>query len=221
MKKWRCIICGYVHEGPTPPDTCPVCGVGPEDFEEVVESPAPEVPDVPAAQSGEEGNVGPVPGGNQRSAIHKIGYGLYVATSKKGDRFNGQVCNTVFQITSEPQRVAVALNKQNLTNEFVKDSGLITVNILGKDNFEDIKRFGYQTGHKVDKFAGYAYGESATNKLPVLLNAVAYLDLKVDPDLVLEVGTHTLFICDVVDGGPIKDGEPITYSYYRANRGKA
>lgn len=220
MKKWRCVVCGYIHEGPTPPDVCPICGVGPDEFEEVVETPAAEAPELPETEPGEVGNVGTVPGGNQRSAIHKIGYGLYVATSKKGDRFNGQVCNTVFQITSEPQRVAVALNRQNLTNEFVKDSGLITLSILGKDNFEDVKRFGYQSGHKVDKFEGYAYGESATNKLPVLLKATAYLDLKVDPDMVMEVGTHTLFIGEVVDGGLIKDGEPITYAYYRANRGK-
>ena len=29
---WVCTVCGYEHEGETPPDVCPVCGVGPEDF---------------------------------------------------------------------------------------------------------------------------------------------------------------------------------------------
>ena len=38
MKKWECTICGYIHEGVTPPDECPVCGAGPEYFEEVVET---------------------------------------------------------------------------------------------------------------------------------------------------------------------------------------
>jgi rubrerythrin/uncharacterized membrane protein len=38
MKKWECTICGYIHEGDTPPDECPVCGVGPEYFKEVVDS---------------------------------------------------------------------------------------------------------------------------------------------------------------------------------------
>ncbi len=37
MKKWKCTVCGYVHEGENPPEECPLCGVGPEDFEEVVE----------------------------------------------------------------------------------------------------------------------------------------------------------------------------------------
>ena len=39
MKKWRCGVCGYVHEGDEPPDTCPVCGAGKSLFEEVIEVP--------------------------------------------------------------------------------------------------------------------------------------------------------------------------------------
>jgi len=34
MKKWRCVICDYIHEGPEPPETCPECGAGRENFEE-------------------------------------------------------------------------------------------------------------------------------------------------------------------------------------------
>ena len=25
MKKWKCIICGYIHEGEEPPESCPIC----------------------------------------------------------------------------------------------------------------------------------------------------------------------------------------------------
>jgi rubrerythrin len=35
MKKWKCVICGYIHMGAQPPERCPVCGVGPKRFEEV------------------------------------------------------------------------------------------------------------------------------------------------------------------------------------------
>ena len=34
MKKFVCSVCGYVHEGDTPPEKCPQCGVGPEKFTE-------------------------------------------------------------------------------------------------------------------------------------------------------------------------------------------
>jgi uncharacterized membrane protein len=36
MKKWKCLVCGYVHEGDEPPEKCPVCGAPKEKFEEVV-----------------------------------------------------------------------------------------------------------------------------------------------------------------------------------------
>ena len=36
-KKWRCTVCGYIHEGPEAPDQCPMCKVGKEKFVEVEE----------------------------------------------------------------------------------------------------------------------------------------------------------------------------------------
>ncbi len=36
-KKWRCTVCGYIHEGPEAPDQCPMCKVGKDKFVEVVE----------------------------------------------------------------------------------------------------------------------------------------------------------------------------------------
>lgn len=35
MRKWKCNICGYIHEGDQPPDKCPVCGAPKEEFVEV------------------------------------------------------------------------------------------------------------------------------------------------------------------------------------------
>ena len=36
-KKFKCLVCGYIHEGETAPEECPICCVGAEDFEEVEE----------------------------------------------------------------------------------------------------------------------------------------------------------------------------------------
>lgn len=35
MKKFICTVCGYIHEGDTPPEICPLCKVGPDKFEEM------------------------------------------------------------------------------------------------------------------------------------------------------------------------------------------
>ncbi len=48
-RTWRCEVCGYVHEGPEPPGTCPICGVGAELFSPLPESPAFEGAEPPAA----------------------------------------------------------------------------------------------------------------------------------------------------------------------------
>ncbi|MDD4588784.1 MAG: flavin reductase family protein, partial [Heliobacteriaceae bacterium] len=66
-------------------------------------------------------------------ALPKISYGLFIITSRKGGRFNGQVANTVFQVSSEPVTIGISINRNNLTNEFIKDSKLFAVSILARD----------------------------------------------------------------------------------------
>ena len=47
MKKWKCTVCGYIHDGDEPPEKCPVCGAGRDKFVEVepeAEEPKPEEP---------------------------------------------------------------------------------------------------------------------------------------------------------------------------------
>lgn len=37
MKKFQCTVCGYIHEGDAPPESCPVCDEGPDKFEEITD----------------------------------------------------------------------------------------------------------------------------------------------------------------------------------------
>lgn len=37
MKKFRCKVCGYIHEGEEAPERCPLCGASKEKFVEVSE----------------------------------------------------------------------------------------------------------------------------------------------------------------------------------------
>lgn len=43
MKKWRCTVCNYIHEGDQPPETCPVCGADKSKFVEVSDAEAKEI----------------------------------------------------------------------------------------------------------------------------------------------------------------------------------
>jgi len=66
-------------------------------------------------------------------AFFKMSYGMYVVCSKDGDKVNGQIANTVTQVASEPALIAVAINKKNLTHEYIDKSKVLTVSILAQD----------------------------------------------------------------------------------------
>lgn len=146
-------------------------------------------------------------------ALHKISYGLYIVASKRNGELNGQIANTVFQVTANPPTVAVSINKQNLTHEFIKESGVFSVSILAKDTpLKFIGLFGFRTGKETRKFENVKYKLGVTGAPIVLENTVGYVEAEVVNSV--DVGTHTLFIGRVVDAGILSDEEPMTYAYY-------
>jgi len=146
-------------------------------------------------------------------ALYKLGYGLYIVNSRKGDRLNGQIANTVVQITSEPPTIAVSINKNNLTHEFITASKVLAVSVLSQDTpLSFIGHFGFKSGRDIDKFEGINYKIGETQAPVVTDNALAYLEARVIQEL--DVGTHTIFIGELVGAEVLKEGEPMTYAYY-------
>ncbi|MDP2931422.1 MAG: flavin reductase family protein, partial [Chloroflexota bacterium] len=148
-------------------------------------------------------------------ALHKLGCGLYIVASRKGEKLNGQTANTVFQITSTPPTIAVSINKANLTHEFIEASKVFTVSILSKETpLSFIGRFGFRSGRDINKLEGVSYKTGATGAPVITDNAVAYMDAKVINQVY--VGTHTIFIGEIVGAEVVteKKEEPMTYAYY-------
>ena len=146
-------------------------------------------------------------------ALHNLSYGLYVVSSGKGDRLNGQIANTVIQVTSEPPAVAVCINKKNLTHEFITESKAFTTSMLSRDTpLSFIGHFGFKSGRDVDKLKDVNYKLGETKAPIVLDHSLAYLEARVVNQA--DVGTHTIFIGDVVGAEVLKEGEPMTYAYY-------
>jgi len=146
-------------------------------------------------------------------ALHQISYGLYVIGARKGDRLNAQIANTVIQVCSEPVTIAVCINKNNLTHDFIKESRAFSVSILAQDtplNF--FGNLGFKSGRETDKLKDTKYKMGETGAPIVLDNALAYLEAKV----ISEAGTrtHTIFIGEVVEAQVLREGEPMTYAYY-------
>jgi len=238
VKKWRCSVCGYVYDPAAgDPDNgvpggtafedvsetwvCPVCGVGKDLFEPVNgdESEAGNTGGQPAAAGADRpvAEMGKNDPKAMQSALFKISYGLFVVTSVKGDRVNGQAANTVFQVTSDPMRIALGINKANLTHEFITESGVVGITILGEDGHDLVRRFGYSSGRDKDKFAGLEYVRGATG-VPLVTGGIAFIEGRILRDQTVDVGTHTLFVAEVVEGAVIKDTEPMTYTYFRKTK---
>lgn len=208
MKMWECTVCSWPHEGDAPPNNCPRCGVPSDKFVEVdLEALGLEDYPLEFKELSEEDKKRISP------AMYRISYGLYMVGSQKGEKINGQICNTVFQITNTPMRIAIGINKSNLTHEYIKESGIFTVSILGAEQMNLVGTFGFKSGREVNKFEKVAYKLGVT-EAPILESCISFIECKVDPSLSIDMGTHTLFIGDVVEGG-VKEGDPMTYALYR------
>jgi flavin reductase (DIM6/NTAB) family NADH-FMN oxidoreductase RutF/rubredoxin len=147
-------------------------------------------------------------------ALYKIGYGMYIIGGKKADKINAQIANTVVQITSEPPTVAASINKKNLTWEYIDESKVFSMSVLAQDTpLSFVGQFGFKSGREVNKFEGVKYKIGQTGSPVVLDNVVSYLEAKVIQKL--DVGTHTIFIGEVVEGEVLSDKIPLTYEYYR------
>ena len=145
--------------------------------------------------------------------LHKISYGLYIVSSKKDSKFNGQIANTVFQLTAEPPTIGVCINKNNLTHEYIQESKVFTVSILSTQaTMKFIGLFGFKCGRDIDKFKDVGYKIGKTGTSIVLNNTIGYLECEVINSM--DAGTHTLFVGKLVDAEIINDKEPMTYEYY-------
>ena len=150
------------------------------------------------------------------SALYNIGYGLYVVTSRDGDRDNGLIVNTVSQVTSEPNKVAVTINKSNYSHHVIKKTGLMNVNVLTTDApFKVFESFGFVSGRNVNKFASCTplRADNGLVFLPKYINS--FMSLKVED--YVDLGTHGMFICAVTEARVISDKPTMTYSYYQEN----
>ena len=149
--------------------------------------------------------------------MQKLSYGLFVLTAKDGDKDNGCIINTAIQVTSEPNRISIAVNKGNYTHDMVLKTGVFNVSILSEDaKFDTFKHFGFQSGKDVDKAVGISY-KRAANEVIYLDSAEvnSYISGKVIQTV--DLGTHTLFIADVTDGEVLNATASATYAYYFAN----
>ena len=153
---------------------------------------------------------------NDLSALFRIGYGLYVVTSNDGKKDNGLIVNTVTQVTDNPNRIAVTINKANYSHHVIKQTGIMNVNCLTVDApFKVFESFGFRSGRNVDKFADCEplRSDNGLVFLPRYINS--FMSLKVEQ--YIDLDTHGMFICAITEARVLSDRETMTYTYYQNN----
>lgn len=151
-----------------------------------------------------------------KNALENITYGLYILSSKHGDDASGCIIDACIQAGIEPDRIAISVMKNNYTRKLIKKSGVFSLAILEEDcPFELIKHFGFQSGRDVDKFKGLTTFVGINGVPCILSNVCSTICAKVVDRI--ELGSHTIFIGEVIEQKHLSDVKPLTYAHYQTN----
>lgn len=151
----------------------------------------------------------------EKKAMYQLSYGLFVVTAKEGEKDNGCITNTVMQVTSTPNRISLAVNKENYTHDMIVNTGAFNVSVISEQaSFELFRHFGFQSGRDTDKFADYQSMSRSENGIYYVTEGTnAVLSARVYQ--MIDMVTHTLFLADVEDGIVLSDIPSATYAYYQ------
>ena len=149
-------------------------------------------------------------------AMFNLSYGLFILTAKDGEKDNGCIVNTVGQVTSQPNRISLTVNKANYTHDMILKTKEFNVSVLAENSkFETYRHWGFQSGRNTDKLESISFKRSANGLVYIAEETNAFLSAKVVSTM--DLGTHTLFIADVTDGEVLSQVPSATYSFYQNN----
>ena len=150
-------------------------------------------------------------------ALFKIPYGLYLLSARENNKDNACIINTVMQVSENPTHICISVNKNNLTHDMILHTREFNVSALSTTaDFSLFKHFGMQSGRTVDKFADFSDTARSENGLLYLTgSATAWFSAKVT--MYLDLGSHTLFVGELLDAQVLSEEETCTYNYYQTN----
>ena len=150
-------------------------------------------------------------------ALFKIGYGLYILSANEQGKDNACIVNTVMQVTSDPCQIAVCVNKNNYTCEMIQHTKKFNVSILSEGvSFDVFKNFGFQSGRNTDKFTNFPDVKRTPNGILYITNNTnAFMSAYVQQEI--DLGTHIMFIAQLVEAEVLSDKPTVTYDFYQKN----
>ena len=147
------------------------------------------------------------------SALFKFSSGLYVVSATDGESTAACIINTGLQVTSEPLQVSVTVNKANCTAGVIQKAGHFALSVVDESaDMLFVGRFGFRSSADFDKFDGIQSAAASTGDPYPTEHVCSYVACNVVKTL--DVGTHLVFVGEVVDAENLSSETPMTYAYY-------
>ena len=132
----------------------------------------------------------------------KIPNALALVGSRSGDERNAMTTSWITQLSMEPVLIGIGVDNSAVTHRLISEGGSFTVNLWNADDTRVFVKFSKPANDEGDTLNGRAV-TSATTGAPVFTEAIAWIDCEVRQSH--DLGTHTLFIGEVVDASIADD----------------
>jgi flavin reductase (DIM6/NTAB) family NADH-FMN oxidoreductase RutF len=166
-------------------------------------------------QSGEP--IGPFPPGVDQEEYDKLRRrvlwtmpsGLYLVGSRSGEERNLMTLNWATQLSFEPKLVGISVEQAAVTHRLIGEGRAYSLCLVDREDRAIVRKFVKPA--EVDLAAmtlnGFDFRDGDATGVPVLSQAVAWLECRVQDDV--PCGHHTLFVGEIVDCGFTKPEETL------------
>ena len=127
----------------------------------------------------------------------KIPNALALIGSRSGTERNAMTASWITQLSMEPVLIGVGVENTAVTHRLISEGGSFTVNLWNAEDTRVFVKFSKPAAYADGTLNGRAVRE-ATTGAPVFEEAIAWMDCEVRH--ALDLGTHTLFVGELVDG---------------------
>lgn len=145
-------------------------------------------------------------------ALGRISGGLYIITAQKGDIKSAMLASWVSQASFKPLGLTIAVAKDRAIESLMQVSDRFVLNILEESNYQALmKHFLKRFPPGADRFEG-VNTQTATNGSPILTDALAYVECKVESRM--ELSDHWIVYASV-DAGRVSKADALTAVHHR------
>jgi len=142
----------------------------------------------------------------RRRVLWSMPSGLYVIGSRDGDRRNAMTLNWATQVSADPKLVAISVEKEALTHDLIANGNVFSLCVIDREDRAIVRKFTKPVDVDLEArtLNGFGFHDGSTGS-PILDQAAAWVECRVHQSV--DVGSHTLFLGEVVDAGFQKSEE--------------